>query len=64
MVWDALSDADAGSVLDGFLDQAIALGGDPEDVAGRLREGAAAALVSRAKALGSKDNIAALVAFF
>lgn len=62
-LWDALSDEDAGSILQECVSRAVASGGGQQAVSERLRDSAARTLVSRAKDLGSRDNILALVAF-
>lgn len=62
-LWDVMEDEEARSVLEEFVDKAVKQGGDPAGVARLLREGAARYLVDRAKELGSRDNITALVAF-
>jgi len=62
-LWDALSDDDAGNILQECVRQAVANGGGQQAVNDRLRDSAARTLVSRAKELGSRDNILALVAF-
>lgn len=63
-LWDGLSDDDAGEIIGGCVDCAVAQGGDQQTVAAYLREEAAKTLVERAKERGSRDNILALVAFF
>jgi len=62
-LWDALGDDDAGKVLQDCVGRAVARGGGQKAVNDWLRESAARALVDRAKELGSRDNILALVAF-
>lgn len=64
-LWDALSDEDAGQVLRGDVEHAVAVGkdGGPRAIAECLRTHAAQALVTCAKERGSRDNILALVVF-
>ncbi|CAE8710686.1 unnamed protein product [Polarella glacialis] len=62
-LWDALQDADAGEVLQDCIGRATANGGGQQAIAEHLRLNAAKDLVERAKELGSRDNILALVVF-
>lgn len=63
-LWDALSDEDAGQVLNSCVEQAVAKGGGEQAIASCLRDTTAQTLVDLAKQRGSRDNILALVVFF
>jgi len=63
-LWDALTDDEAHQVFDSCWVRANAQGGDPRDVASRIRESTARTMVERAKSRGSRDNILALVVLF
>lgn len=62
-LWDALEDDAAREIVQDCINRAVAQGGGHQAVAETLRVGAAKTLVERAKELGSRDNILALVAF-
>lgn len=63
-LWDALSDEDAGQVVNACIEQAVAKGGGEQAVTNCLRDTAAQTMVDLAKQRGSRDNILALIVFF
>jgi len=62
-LWDALSDSDAGDMVQASINTAVERGGDHQSMREWLRENIARTMVDRAKELGSRDNILALVVF-
>ena len=63
-LWDVVGDEDAGKIVNQCVEDAVDLGGSRSVLIDYLQRNAAQALIDRAKAFGSRDNILALVVFF